>query len=105
EVSPFELSLFVRDDKAALKATAHYRADLFDAETVARLLEHFERLLAAAVEDPDRPIGRLPMLAPAERVREVIAWNDTAADFAPERCLHELVEEQVLKTSDAVAVV
>src|SRR6516225_7844099 len=35
--------------------------------------------------------------------RLIVEWNDTAAPI-PERCLHELVEEQARRTPDAVAV-
>jgi amino acid adenylation domain-containing protein len=33
------------------------------------------------------------------------AWNDTAADFPHDRCVHELFADQVRRTPDAVAVV
>src|SRR5204863_5751349 len=32
-------------------------------------------------------------------------WNDTATDYPRDRCIHELFEEQVARTPDAVAVV
>jgi hypothetical protein len=40
--------------------TLTYRADLFEAATVARMAAHFERLLVAAVAEPTAPIRSLP---------------------------------------------
>ena len=41
----------------------HLRRDLFDAETMERMMRHFERLLEAVVRDPEAKIGRLPLLS------------------------------------------
>jgi Condensation domain/Phosphopantetheine attachment site len=40
--------------------TLTYRSDLFEAATVARMAVHFERLLVAAVAEPDAPVRSLP---------------------------------------------
>jgi hypothetical protein len=55
-----EMSLVEADDR--LKATLIYNPDLFDASTVKRMLEHYELLLQAVVEQPlcrllDLPFG------------------------------------------------
>jgi amino acid adenylation domain-containing protein len=42
---------------------------VFEGDTVARMLAHFERVLHDAVEDPDQRIGDLPRLDEAERSR------------------------------------
>ena len=34
----------------------------------------------------------------------LVEWNDTAADYPKDKCIHELFEEQVEKTPDAIAV-
>ena len=48
---------------------ADYNSDLFDAQTIRRWMDHFEKLLASFVTDPTRRISALPRLpgrAPAE---------------------------------------
>jgi hypothetical protein len=40
--------------------TLTYRADLFEAATVARMAAYFERLLSTAVTEPGAPVGALP---------------------------------------------
>ena len=74
----FDLSLEMEERSRGLTASFEYATDLFDAATVERLALHFQRLLAAALEQPDRPIAELPLLAAAEREQVVHGWNDTA---------------------------
>src|SRR5262249_26676221 len=35
----------------------------------------------------------------------LVEWNNTAADYPTDKCIHELFEEQVERTPDAIAVV
>src|SRR5258708_39998735 len=82
--------------------------DLFDAATGLRLVAHYETRLAGLAADPERRLGALPLLGPAERHQLLAAWNDTREDWAEAphgACLHRLVEAQVESTPRAVAVV
>src|SRR5258708_1225450 len=82
--------------------------DLFDAATGLRLVAHYETRLAGLAADPERRLGALPLLGPAERHQLLAAWNDTREDWAEAphgACLHRLVEAQVERTPRAVAVV
>ncbi len=64
-----------------------YATDLFDADTVAGIADRFQRLLAAVVAAPDRPLGAIELLDPAELDRILVQWNDTRHDLAPELLL------------------
>ncbi|WP_437785448.1 amino acid adenylation domain-containing protein [Sorangium sp. So ce1097] len=65
------MSLVERDD---LRGFLEYRTDLFDGATIRRLAERFVALLRAAVVDPGRPIGALPIASDADR-RAMEAWS------------------------------
>jgi amino acid adenylation domain-containing protein len=43
-------------------------------------------------------------LRPAEREQIVVGWNETAAEYPAEQCIHELFAAQVERTPEAVAV-
>jgi amino acid adenylation domain-containing protein len=103
--SHFDLTLFVQETDAGLRGTAEYATDLFDRETVERLLGHFEVLLEGIVADPERRLSELSLLGEAERHRLLEEWNDTAADYPRDKCLHELFGEQASRAPDAVAVI
>jgi amino acid adenylation domain-containing protein len=52
-----------------------------------------------------------PLKAPAvadlteeERRQMLVEWNETAAEYPRERCIHQLFEEQVLRTPEAIAI-
>src|SRR5262249_40409008 len=77
---------------------------LFEAMTICRLASHFHTLLAGLVAAPDQRISLAPLLSAAERQQLLVAWNATAEDYPQGPCLHELVEAQVERTPDAVAV-
>ncbi|MBV8215323.1 MAG: AMP-binding protein, partial [Verrucomicrobia bacterium] len=54
---------------------------------------------------PDRPVERIEILGPHEKALLLDDWNRTEAPYEKERCIHELFEEQVQKTPEAIAVV
>jgi amino acid adenylation domain-containing protein len=82
-----------------------YSTDLFSADCAARMAVHLTELLRGITLDADCPVGRLNLMPPAELHRVLVEWNDTARDYPRDRCIHQLFEEQVARTPDAVAVV
>ncbi|HYG65747.1 MAG TPA: non-ribosomal peptide synthase/polyketide synthase, partial [Thermoanaerobaculia bacterium] len=104
QTAKFDLNLNVLDLKDGLHLALEYRADLFDATTAWRLLNHLERLLQGAIADPGGRLPELPLLSEAERA-QLLEWNDTRRSYILERCLHELVEEQARLAPDQTAIV
>ncbi|MHB8524061.1 MAG: amino acid adenylation domain-containing protein, partial [Limisphaerales bacterium] len=101
----FDLTLSLEETGDTLAGYAEYNTDLFEADTIRRLLGHFQTLLAGIVADPDQRLSRLPLLTDAERHQLLVDWNRTDADYPRDRCLHHLFEHQARLTPDAVAVV
>jgi amino acid adenylation domain-containing protein/non-ribosomal peptide synthase protein (TIGR01720 family) len=82
-----------------------YDARRFEAAAVARLLGHLKVLLAALPADRGRPLGALPLLTAPEEQQIVAEWNEAmAGPEAPLPVLHRLVEAQVERAPDGVAV-
>ncbi len=98
-----DLSLYLRERAGCLIGYFEYAADLFERATIERMAGHFQILLANIVEQPESSITTLPMITDAERHQLLIAWNDTAAAYPREACIHELFEAQVERTPDALA--
>ncbi|WP_431037569.1 non-ribosomal peptide synthase/polyketide synthase [Streptomyces sp. P6-2-1] len=88
-----------------LRLTAEFRPDLFEAATVRRITDALAGLLTGMAEEPELPVGRLDLLAPAERHQVLTTWNDTALP-TPARLdtIPELLAAQVAESPDAVAV-
>lgn len=100
----FELFINAAQVHGALRLECQYNRDLFDEATVRRWLDHWQTMLEAVVADDELALGRTPLLAGAGRERVLEKFNDTRVDYPHERCLHELIEEQVRRTPGAVAV-
>jgi amino acid adenylation domain-containing protein len=100
-----DLEVYLWDAPSGLVGFCSYNKDLFDAATIARMMQHFQNLLAAIVDNPQQPVSLLPLLSQQERHQLLVEWNDTQADYPQNQCIHQLFEEQVERTPDAVAVV
>jgi amino acid adenylation domain-containing protein len=96
------LSAFEAED--GLKAVLNYNTDLFEPETIARMATHFQKVLLAAVEDPDQKISRLALLSAEEERQLLFTWNEGKRDYGKNRLIHHAVEEQARLRPDAIAV-
>ncbi|MEH1954356.1 amino acid adenylation domain-containing protein [Nostoc sp.] len=101
----FDITLTILEETNSLKGTWNYNTDLFDDSAIARMMGHFVTMLSAIVANPQQRIDQLPMLTQSEERQLLIEWNDTQVDYAFDKCIHQLFEEQVERTPDAVAVV
>nr|VFK47647.1 MAG: amino acid adenylation domain-containing protein/thioester reductase domain-containing protein [Candidatus Kentron sp. TC] len=101
----FDLTLKMVAMKRSLSGAFSYNADLFDADTIVRMIGHFQSLLEGIVADPSMRVSQLPLLTEPERQRILIEWNETKTLYPAEKCIHELFEERVVANPDAVAVV
>ena len=81
-----------------------YNTDLFEAETVERMVAHYLRLIEAALADPDAPVSRHGLLDETERRAIVETWNHPPRAY-PEVCIHEIIQDRVREQPDAPAVV
>ncbi len=100
----FDLTLFLEQTSNGLVGKWVYNTDLFDADTIERMNGHFQTMLVGIVAQPQQPISELPLLTAKER-QQYLEWNNTQTDYPLDKCIHQLFEEQVKRTPDAVAVV
>jgi len=89
--------------KDGLQLVVHYNSDLFRRETIESLLGCWPTLVAGAVADPNRTVGRLPMLTPQQRAALVGAPSPPQAAPLHLSPVHWF-EQQAIETCDAVAV-
>ncbi|MFB4300962.1 amino acid adenylation domain-containing protein [Actinomadura sp. NTSP31] len=99
-----DLSLMVEEGAGGvLTGRLDYATALFDPSTAERMMDHYVRLLGAAVAEPDRPLSRLPMLGEAEVAR--IVGEGRTEEPRERRRVHEIFAERAAAAPDAVAVV
>ncbi|MEU7161389.1 amino acid adenylation domain-containing protein [Streptomyces chrestomyceticus] len=83
-----------------------FRTDLFDRATVQGLADRLARLLTAAADAPDTPLGLLPLLGDEEHHRALVAWNTPAESLAarPATTLPEVYEAAAVRHPGRTAV-
>ncbi|MFF4404866.1 amino acid adenylation domain-containing protein [Streptomyces sp. NPDC001404] len=89
-----------------LELRLDYQPDLIDREQVQAVADRLLAVLAAVVDRPDVPVGRIDLLAPAERRQLLDGWN--AHDLppaSPGSTIPELFEAQAARTPHAPALV
>ncbi|MBE8967603.1 non-ribosomal peptide synthase/polyketide synthase, partial [Nostocales cyanobacterium LEGE 12452] len=101
----FDLTLSIQNSATGLVGVWQYNADLFDAGTIERMSGHFQTLLEGIVANPQKQISQLPLLTEVEQQQLLVEWNNTQIKYPFDKCIHQLFEEQVQLTPDAVAVV
>ncbi|MFM8277266.1 MAG: amino acid adenylation domain-containing protein, partial [Cyanobium sp.] len=105
-IAKFDLSLALAEVGEAIEGGIEYATALFDRATIERWIGHWRTLLTELVEAPEASsASRLPLLSATERQLLLRDWNATEVDFPQDKCLHELFEDQVERTPDAIALV
>ncbi|QWY63704.1 non-ribosomal peptide synthetase (plasmid) [Mycobacterium avium subsp. hominissuis] len=91
-------------EPGGIGGAVEFRTDVFDAETVAVLVDRLERVLAAMTTDPALRLSSVDVLDAAERAQLDVLGNRAALD-APTAgvSVPELFARQVARTPDAVA--
>jgi amino acid adenylation domain-containing protein len=102
--SKFDLTLSLAERDRKLTGFFEYSTDLFEPARLERMAGHFETLLKSILADPDQPISIIRILTEGERQQLLMKWDDTAADYPKDSCIHELFEAQVERKPEAVAV-
>jgi amino acid adenylation domain-containing protein len=105
----FDLNVVViprrEQDPSSFTLNWEYSADLFEPDTIERMVGHYFRLLEEIIADPCKRISDLPILTETEKHQLLVEWNKTERDYPKDKCIQELFEAQVEKTPDAVAVI
>src|SRR5207344_1630099 len=82
-----------------------YATALFESRTIERYAGYYRRLLEGMVAAGEsQAVDCLTMLGDAERQQILHQWNATRTEYPRHRFVHELFEQQVKKTPEAVAV-
>ncbi len=101
----FDMTLAVLDTKETRRISIEYNTDLFEAETIARFLEHYQILLTNIVARPEMPVSQLPILSPQEKRTLLTTWNDTRLTYPRNALVHQLFETRAAELPEKTAVI
>ncbi|MFB8139471.1 non-ribosomal peptide synthetase, partial [Streptomyces parvus] len=88
----------------ALNGGITYRTGLFDAATVRRIADWYERVLATFAVHSDRPVGGCRLLTDTEHHQLLTTWNSAEEPVQPVQLAREFAERAAL-APDAPAVI
>jgi amino acid adenylation domain-containing protein len=108
--SGMDLTLQLQEYNDDIRGTLTYSTDLFDRETITRMLNHFQILLEAIAANPEQPIANLPILTRSEQELFLFPYQNRISPeiHAPihdqELLVHQLFENQARLTPSTIAV-
>nr|WP_231505345.1 non-ribosomal peptide synthetase [Paenibacillus massiliensis] len=101
----FDLTLYVAEHDNKLVCSFEYASALYHQTTIERMAGHLLQIIDAIVSNPHEKLSGVDIVAPQERTQLVERYNATAAAYPKQQAIHQLFEEQVLRTPHHVAVV
>nr|WP_269749511.1 non-ribosomal peptide synthetase [Xenorhabdus lircayensis] len=105
ERNNYPLTLSVDDLGEGFNLVAQTISGVDPSRVTNYLVTAISGLIEALATESQRSILNLPILPATERQQILVSFNNTEADFPREVLLHELFEQQVVRTPDATAVV
>jgi amino acid adenylation domain-containing protein len=99
-----DLTLDAAEVGPRLAIVLRFDDSLFDRATIVRLGGHLQRLLEESLAGDARPVNTLPLLSRAE-AQQLREWSATEVAYPPDLLLHGLVEAQVDRTPESIAVI
>ncbi|KAK9670909.1 hypothetical protein K7432_017264 [Basidiobolus ranarum] len=105
DIVKFDLDLELYEENDEIVGSLNYSTALFDRSTIERHIGYLETMLQAMVTDAAQSISTVNLLSSSEQENLLQTWN-VASEFYPDQfCIHNLFEEQVIRSPEAVAVV
>ncbi|MFC5053356.1 amino acid adenylation domain-containing protein [Saccharothrix xinjiangensis] len=103
ETCRFDCTFQINDlPDGGLGVWIEYSSELFEHESIERLVRHFSTVMADALSRPDARLDELGIMSEDEQRRVLTEWNPEQGEVDG-RLLHELVAARVAEAPDAVA--
>jgi amino acid adenylation domain-containing protein len=104
-VAHLDLRWTAQEFKGKMIIDCEYDTAIFAHETVTRMLQHFQQLTEKIVLEIDKPLKSINMLPEEELDLLLHTWNQTTREYLLNFSLHQLIEIQVDKTPEEIAVI
>ncbi|WP_136668992.1 non-ribosomal peptide synthetase, partial [Flavobacterium sp. H122] len=88
-----------------LNLNIEYNTDIYNDEFINKIFRHFENVLVQAIKNSETTIGKIDYLTNDEKERLLLEFNDTSEIYPSNKTIIDLVEEQVAKAPDNLAIV
>ena len=105
QIESLQIHIDDRDNEDILCVHFDYQTEKFTEQEIEWMYAHMLNLLFDAIEHEQKKLVELELFTAGEKRRLLHDFNDTAADYPRDKCVHTLFEEQATRTPDKTAVV
>ena len=99
KTTKFDLILNVTDGDLPLKCKLEYNTDLFNDQTMDRLIGHYLMILQAIVTNPQIKVGQINLLTEEEQTLLIETWSQPEHWYQEQKTIVQLFEEQAEQNS------
>ncbi len=100
KMSKFDLTLEVIESEGKILLTMRYATALFKRETIQRMLEYFTNIIKEITENRNIRVTDIKMISDNEERRTLFEFNKTQKNYANNKTIYELFEEQAEKNPE-----
>ncbi len=104
-LSEYDLSFYLWETESGIDGALEYSTDLFNTDTIQRIVSHFTRILEVVAENNAIRVSDISLLTPAEHTLMIDTWNSTARDYSGHTTFLELFDEAGKSAADSTAVI
>lgn len=104
-MAKFDLNLSIKESLQGLEGFLEYSTELFNECTIKKMLVHYQNILTEVINNPKLTLAMIPLIAADEEKQLISKYNKNNTDDQCNKGIHQLVEKQVKKTPNAIAIV
>src|SRR6185369_13868260 len=65
-----------------------YNTDIFNDDTISRMIGHYQTLLKSVVTNPEKRISEVRLWTAGEQQQLLVEWNETETSYPEQSCIH-----------------
>ena len=101
--SPFEMLFTLVKSNDKLTGEIFYRSNIVKNDTIKRLSNHYINILNEISNNLDKKIAEINILSQEEENKLLFDFNNTKTFYHKDKLIHQLFEQQALKTPNRIA--
>lgn len=105
EINTLSLSISDWKDEGVLRLDYDYLTEALNETEVDQIHHHLITLLKDAISEPTKALPKISLLTSQDKYKLVHELNLTSLDYPKEKTIHQLIEEQVEKTPEQIALI
>ena len=102
KTAKFDMVLNITERQNALTGKLEFNTDLYDRDTMERLIHHYLMLLKAVTERPESTVSELELLDKEEK-NALLKMARPPREYNESQCVHQMFEQTAAKTPTAIA--